>query len=85
MDFKKKLKKIKKRLPTKQTKMPHMAKEKQPMEANCICKDKKGDFKKLYTTQDQAIKQAQEVWLSKGLKLKSYPCPYTLGWHLSQT
>jgi len=84
MDFKKKLKRIKKSLPVKYSKIPYSAKDKKPMEDYCICKDKEGNFKKLYTTQEKAIKQAQELWQSKGIKLKSYPCPYTLGWHLSQ-
>lgn len=53
-------------------------------ESICFCQDTKGEYKELYLTQDKAIEQAQEVWRYQGIKLKSYPCPDTLGWHLSR-
>jgi len=83
MGYKKELKRIKKEIqsPSKPLSQPN---NHRPQDNICICKDKRGDFKVLYPSQAKAIEQAQEVWRSKGIKLKSYPCPDTMGWHLSR-
>jgi len=85
MEFKKQLKNIKKTIAYHRIHNGFKLKEeKRYNEPICICKDKNGEFKTLYITQKKAMDEAKEVWKSKGIKLKSYPCPDTLGWHLSR-
>jgi len=46
----------------------------------CTCKDSNGEFKYLYTSQDEL----EYMLSSKSVALKSYPCPYVKGWHLTK-
>jgi len=50
----------------------------------CRCQDRYGTFKYLYTSLT-LLKQQQAYWYEKEkITLKSYPCPYQKGWHLTQ-
>jgi hypothetical protein len=83
MEFKRQLKKVKKSLEYHRIhrgiKVEETFNSKEP---RCLCKDKKGEYKRLYPTQEDAVAQAHKIWQSLGVKLSSYPCPTTLGWHL---
>ncbi len=46
----------------------------------CICKDAIGEHKYLYKTKDEL----EYMLASKTINLKSYPCPYEKGWHLTK-
>jgi len=50
----------------------------------CFCLDSRGDFKYLYLRKQEAEAQIKHTSMTKGLKLKLYPCPYHCGWHLSK-
>ena len=50
----------------------------------CFCKDSQKNFKYLYTTQKEALRQQVYTQTTKCIKLKIYPCPYHCGWHLSR-
>jgi len=78
-NFLKSLKALKSHLSKK--KAPHTYHPK-PTKQNtmCDCKDSNGDFKTLYKTKDELA----YVLSSKSVKLKSFPCPYEKGWHLTK-
>ncbi|HHD78324.1 MAG TPA: hypothetical protein ENK98_01595 [Epsilonproteobacteria bacterium] len=46
----------------------------------CTCTDSNGNPKYLYTSQ----KEIEYILSSKSINLKSYPCPYEKGWHLTK-
>ena len=46
----------------------------------CTCKDASGQSKYLYTSQ----KEIEYMLSSKSEFLRSYPCPYEKGWHLTK-
>ena len=50
---------------------------------SCFCLDSRGDFKYLYPSKKDALKQANHTWQTRRIKLTLYPCPYHCGWHLS--
>jgi hypothetical protein len=50
----------------------------------CFCQDAKGEFKYLYPSKKEAERQVAYSFKSKNIKLKTYPCPYHCGWHLSR-
>ena len=50
----------------------------------CFCLDRRGDFKYLYNTKQEAQKQCDYTWKTKRIKLTLYSCPYHCGWHLSK-
>ncbi|MBN2824667.1 MAG: hypothetical protein JXQ76_05040 [Campylobacterales bacterium] len=82
--FKEELKRIKKLILAKPLPTLFIQEQTNPKEnAICICQDSKGEFKTLYPTQTKASQQAKLLFETKGIKLKIYPCPDTLGWHLS--
>ena len=51
---------------------------------SCFCLDGKKEFKYLYKSRKDAQKQIEYTYRSKKIRLKLYPCPYHLGWHLSR-
>jgi len=51
---------------------------------NCFCLDSRGEFKYLYKSKKDAKRQIEYTYKSKRVKLKLYPCPYHVGWHLSR-
>jgi len=86
MEFKKQLRQVKKAIEYHRIHRGVKIIQEQPKEASsCSCQDKNGELKTLYPTQAKAVAQANEVWRFKGIRLKSYPCPDTLGWHLSHS
>ncbi|KIM07290.1 MAG: hypothetical protein KU38_10585 [Sulfurovum sp. FS08-3] len=86
MEFKKQLKQLKKALASHPTKpQPTTPPKDSKSYAVCICRDSKGEFKTLYPTQLEALQQANLLLQTKGFKLKTYPCPDTLGWHLTKS
>ena len=50
----------------------------------CFCKDTQENFKYLYPTQKEALRQQAYTQKTKRIKLKVYACPYHCGWHLSR-
>jgi hypothetical protein len=46
----------------------------------CICKNSNGEFKYLYKSREEL----DYMLASKSINLKSYPCPYEKGWHLTK-
>jgi hypothetical protein len=51
---------------------------------SCFCLDSRKEFKYLYKSRKDAQKQIEYTYKSKKIRLKLYPCPYHLGWHLSR-
>jgi len=65
----------------KKKKSPHSYHPKQTYQnTKCNCKDSNGEFKYLYKTKDELAYMLS----SKAVKLKSFPCPYEEGWHLTK-
>ncbi len=67
----------------------HFSKKKNPHNYNpyvtnnkntCQSKDSNGEFKYLYKSQDEL----EYILASKSTHLKSYPCPYEKGWHVTK-
>ena len=50
----------------------------------CFCLDGHGDFKYIYQTKKEALRQIEYSWKTKRVKLTVYTCPYHCGWHLSK-
>ncbi len=51
---------------------------------SCLCTDRNYQFKKLYPTEKEAEKRAKFLFDEQGVYLIVYPCPYSLGWHLTK-
>ncbi len=85
MDFKKQLKTIKKALRQHPEEKPKASggRAAEVYEPVCICRDRNGEFKNLYASEAEALKQAALLRQYNGAILKVYPCPDTPGWHLS--
>ncbi|MCF6244094.1 MAG: hypothetical protein L3J43_03585 [Sulfurovum sp.] len=78
-DFLKSLKALKNHFNKKNissTYIHHSSKQK----SICICQDSNGEFKYLYKTKDELA----YMLASKSINLKSYPCPYEKGWHITK-
>ena len=86
MEYKKRLKEIKKIL---------IEKEKKSLKRNsiknsyfdmnfCICTDSKNQFKDLYKSEYEAKRVAKFLLEEQGIALFVYPCPYSYGWHLTR-
>jgi hypothetical protein len=80
-DFLKPLKTLKSRLkkPKKTTRI-FPTEDSDEDNSYCTCKDSSGEFKYLYTSQDEI----DYILSSKSISLKVYPCPYEKGWHLTK-
>ena len=79
VDFLKSLKALKPHCNTKKaprTYHPKLRKE----DLVCECRDGSGELKTLYKTKDEL----DYMLSSKSVKLKSFPCPYEKGWHLTK-
>jgi hypothetical protein len=80
-DFIKTLKTLKANFTPKQTQKtftpPH---EEHTQNRHCLCKDSTGESKYLYTSKEELEYQLS----SRSVKLKSYPCPYEKGWHITK-
>jgi len=53
-------------------------------ELSCLCTDRNGEYKRLYSSYKEALFVSQNLLDEFGLNLSIYPCPYTNGWHLSK-
>ena len=78
-DFLKSLKILKSKLPKKNKRLKHLLYTSHSHEV-CTCQDANGEQKHLYKTKDEL----EYMLASKSIKLKSYPCPYEKGWHLTK-
>ncbi len=54
------------------------------LNSSCLCRDRNYQFKTLYPTQRDADRIAKFIFDSQGIYLKIYPCPYSVGWHLTK-
>lgn len=93
MAYKKKLKIIKKRLLKKENEKRSIKRyfDVPPLEDsymngldNCLCTDRKHQFKDIYESEHEAESQAKYLHDIFGLNISIYPCPYSTGWHLTQ-
>ena len=50
---------------------------------NCLCTDRKHQFKEIYISEHEAEKQAKYLNDMLGVNISVYPCPYNAGWHLT--
>ncbi len=91
MNYKERLKEIKKRLieiekrsvPINVPKIIDIYDSSYDMDS-CLCTDSKNRFKKLYISEHEAEKVAKFLFDEQGIYLMVYPCPYSSGWHLSR-
>ncbi len=82
--LKKELKEIKKRV-EKRKKISYSKKITSNVDLNyCLCQDRNYQFKTLYSTQRDAERVAKFIFDTQGVNLKIYPCPYSIGWHLTK-
>lgn len=51
---------------------------------DCLCTDRKHQFKDIYESEHEAENQAKYLNDIQGVYLLVYPCPYNAGWHLTQ-
>lgn len=94
MTYKKKLKVIKNRILEKERSskkiqpssfdVPLWSIEQIDMLDNCLCTDRKHQFKEIYISEHEAEKQAKYLNDMLGITISVYPCPYNAGWHLTQ-
>lgn len=82
--LKKELKEIRNRV-TENRKISYSKKTTINMDLDsCLCKDRNYQFKTLYRTQRDAERIAKFILDTQGVNLKIYPCPYSIGWHLTK-
>jgi len=88
MEYKKRLKEIKKILIEKEKKT---LKERIIVDISksfdmefCLCTDSQNRFKDLYMSENEATKVANFLFKEQGITLFVYPCPYSYGWHLTR-
>ena len=48
------------------------------------CKDRNGNFKDLYFSEEAAKNRADILYKEQGVTLTVYPCPHNDGWHLTK-
>lgn len=81
-DFLRSLKALKRNLIYTQKKhhFSNTVKDEKKEKLYCTCKDSTGESKYLYTSQ----KELEYILSSRSTTLRSYPCPYEKGWHLTK-
>jgi hypothetical protein len=88
MEYKKKLREIKKELKKREKKVIIRAKPVEELDYfdidSCLCTDSRNRFKKLYLSEKEAEKVAKFLFDEQGIFLMVYPCRYSSGWHLSR-
>ena len=88
MEYKKRLKEIKKRLLEKEKRfhidIPRTNIYDSYDMDSCLCTDSRNHFKDLYISEHEAEKVAKFLFDEQGIYLMVYPCPYSSGWHLSR-
>ena len=88
MEYKKRLKEIKKRMVQKEKRVTRDVSMMDMYNSynmdSCLCTDSKSYFKELYISEYEAEKTAKFILDEQGVYLMVYPCPYSSGWHLSR-
>jgi hypothetical protein len=89
MNYKKKLKIIKKEMILREQMLQKKTQFKKAQEEifdvdYCLCTDSNNQFKTIYATEYEAQKIAKFLYKEQGIYLKVYPCPYSSGWHLTK-
>jgi hypothetical protein len=88
MEYKKRLKEIKKILIEKEKKALNKSSTVNiygSFDMNfCLCTDSKNHFKDLYASKYEAKRVAKFLLNEQGIALFVYPCPYSYGWHLTR-
>lgn len=80
-DFLKALKSLKDQNTKKPSQKVHYTtSERDEQTPHCIYKDSNGHGKYLYTSQTEI----EYILSSNTIKLRSYPCPYEKGWHITK-